>query len=146
MNFKIKLIKCILCGKEVERTATNQRFCIDCRELRDYYRHFCANKPPKSYNHWDAIPHKVDGVHKVTYVIKRPRPEDGCCEICKLKKWLFYHHWGEIKRHKFLPGIWCCKKCHDVAETVDHPEHFNSMSQLYITLKEGILSAATNTK
>lgn len=63
------------------------------------------------------------------------------CEICgKDNCKLDYHHWDNSN---YMKGLWLCRVCHYVAESVDAIDEINSRSQKYIELKkkleEGLL-------
>lgn len=59
-----------------------------------------------------------EGKHKCFRALnKRPRPEDGACELCrKPTRKLNYHHWDD---EDFSKGMYLCNICHMFAEAVD---------------------------
>ena len=72
-------------------------------------------------------------------VIKRPYPKNQKCEVCeKVKQHLEYHHWEEIKKGKFVKGIWVCHLCHQYITLMELNPNYPQLFQKYLKLKEKI--------
>lgn len=103
----------------------------------------CHTQPGWKEKHRDRFRNKYVyvGREQVLTLVKRPRPNDGCCELCDRDcdgiGWrLYYHHWDD---KDFSKGLWLCGPCHTLATLVE-----KGLSRRYAELKRNIEEQSAN--
>ncbi len=128
-----RIKKCTKCGTILNRANWTRSW---DRKARNYVCDTCQRIYDVNYNRKHYLDTSREGKKLFLKGVKRDRPTDNKCELCKTQhKYLGYHHWDDSDISK---GIWCCWFCHGLVELIDRGFKILHLVKSYLNFKEKI--------
>jgi|GEM_PF-3272506 len=128
--------------KKCSKDMSNMYYKTHKEQSSQYHKEYYQNNREiikeriREYQMTNGLYVDIEGKQIFISGVRRERPSDGLCEMCRKRKFEDYHHWDNTN---IKLAMWLCSKCHPIAEIAERFKRHKVQVRHYLSLKKIII-------